>query len=297
MAKSIWYSQPLAEIWDSYHKTNKNGDITPKEFIYRWMTPQILNPFLPNGQPTQTNILKSEMFFLDSEKKFLHLFFIDKSLRDFLINLPIKDFDGLIQTIIEKGNEYESGIINTFGENIATGQKTTRLDFGIHIPYENKYKGYAFSFHFNEKNKLVFVWLVGNNAGFIPVEKYNELIKQESENAKDICAYFQLAVNTIIYMNTFPKCVVDGAPPILKQDYAQRVELDEKVSNIIKNSISRGMMTPHSRRAYFKRLTSDFYTHKKGQTILVSETTVNGNAKTIYTANDLEKLENGEKQQ
>lgn len=47
---------------------------------------------------------------------------------------------------------------------------------------------------------------------------------------------------------------------------------------------------PHSRRAYFKRLTSDFYTHKKGQTILVKETMVNGKAKTVYTANDLEKF-------
>ncbi len=50
-------------------------------------------------------------------------------------------------------------------------------------------------------------------------------------------------------------------------------------------------MTPHSRRAYFKRLSSDFYTHKRGQTILVSETTVNGKAKTIYTADNLEKME------
>ena len=289
-AKKIWYSQPLAEIWDAYHKTNRKNPITPKEFIYEWMRPQILNPFMPDATPTQTNIFVSEMFFLDTEKKFLHLFFVDKSLRDFLIELPIKDFEGLIQTVIEKGIENESGIMNTFGANFSTGQKSSRLDFGIHIPYENKYKGYAFSFHFNEKGKLVFVWLVGNNAGFIPVENYKELLKDESENAKTICSYFQLAVNTIIYMNTFPKCVVDGAPPILKEEYAERIELDEKVSNIIKNNSQRGIITPHSRRAYFKRLTSEFYTKKRGQTILVSEATVNGKAKTIYTASDLEKM-------
>ena len=162
------------------------------------MTPQILNPFMPSGIPTQTNILVSEMLFLDSEKKFLHLFFLDKALRDFLINLPIKDFDGLIQTIIEKGEEYESGIINNLGGNFGTGEKTAHLDFGIHIPYENKYKGYAFSFHFNENKKLVFVWVVGNNAGFIPVEKYNDLLKSNDENNKKISSYFQLAVNTIV---------------------------------------------------------------------------------------------------
>lgn len=291
MAKTIWYSQPLAEIWEAYHKSNKKSTLTPKEFIYEWVLPEVRNPFMADPTPGQTSILISEMFFLDTEKKFLHLFFMEKDLRDFLIKLPIKDFNGLIQTIIDKGTETESGILSSRGDNIDTGQKTSRLDFGIHIPYENKFKGYAFSFHFDEQNKLVFVWLVGNNAGFIPVEKYNDLIKDESEDSKIICSYFQLAVNTVIYMNTFPNCVVDGAPPILKLDYAHRIELDEKVSNIIENSKTRGIVAPHSRRAYFKRLSSDFYTHKKGQTILVSETTVNGKAKTVYTASDLEKME------
>lgn len=291
MAKTIWYSQPLAEIWEAYHKSNKKSTLTPKEFIYEWVLPEVRNPFMADPTPGQTSILISEMFFLDTEKKFLHLFFMEKDLRDFLIKLPIKDFNGLIQTIIDKGTETESGILSSRGDNISTGQKTSRLDFGIHIPYENKFKGYAFSFHFDEQNKLVFVWLVGNNAGFIPVEKYNDLIKDESEDSKLICSYFQLAVNTVIYMNTFPNCVVDGAPPIMKLDYAHRIELDEKVSNIIENSKTRGIVAPHSRRAYFKRLSSDFYTHKKGQTILVSETTVNGKAKTVYTASDLEKME------
>ena len=291
MAKTIWYSQPLAEIWEAYHKSNKKSTLTPKEFIYEWVLPEVRNPFMADPTPGQTSILISEMFFLDTEKKFLHLFFMEKDLRDFLIKLPIKDFNGLIQTIIDKGTETESGILSSRGDNISTGQKTSRLDFGIHIPYENKFKGYAFSFHFDEQNKLVFVWLVGNNAGFIPVEKYNDLIKDESEDSKLICSYFQLAVNTVIYMNTFPNCVVDGAPSIMKLDYAHRIELDEKVSNIIENSKTRGIVAPHSRRAYFKRLSSDFYTHKKGQTILVSETTVNGKAKTVYTASDLEKME------
>ncbi|MBR4322246.1 hypothetical protein [Treponema sp.] len=291
MAKTIWYSQPLAEIWEAYHKKNKKKTLTPKEFIYEWVLPEVSNPFMKDPTPGQTAILISEMFFLDTEKKLLHLFFMEKDLRDFLIELPVKDFNGLIQTVIDKGTEVVSGILSSRGDNISTGQKTSRLDFGIHIPYENKFKGYAFSFHFDEQNKLVFVWLVGNNAGFIPVEKYNDLIKDESEDSKLICRYFQLAVNTVIYMNTFPNCVVDGAPPIMKFDYAHRIELDEKISNIIENSKTRGVVAPHFRRAYFKRLSSDFYTHKKGQTILVSETTVNGKAKTVYTASDLEKIE------
>ena len=58
----------------------------------------------------------------------------------------------------------------------------------------------------------------------------------------------------------------------------------------MRDSDSTRTVSPHSRRAYFKRLTSDFYTHKKGQTILVRETMVNGKAKTIYTATNLERM-------
>ena len=101
--------------------------------------------------------------------------------------------------------------------------------------------------------------------------------------------YFQLAVNTIIYMNTFPNCVIDGVPINIKEEYSKKIEIAEKVIDIIKSDSTRIVM-PHSRRAYFKRLTSDFYTQKKGQTILVKETMVNGKAKTVYTANDLEKF-------
>ncbi len=102
MDKKIKYSKPLAVIWDAYKKTNKKGNLSPKEFIWEWMIPQIKNPFLPDGTQVQANILVSEMFYADSQKEFLHLYFVDKSLRDFLIELPIKDFDGLMLSILEK---------------------------------------------------------------------------------------------------------------------------------------------------------------------------------------------------
>ena len=43
------------------------------------MTPQIRNPFLSDGTQVQTNILISEMFYADTQKEFLHLFFVVKS--------------------------------------------------------------------------------------------------------------------------------------------------------------------------------------------------------------------------
>ena len=290
MGKKIKYSQPLSVIWEAYNKSNKNGKLSPKEFIWEWMTPQIKNPFLPDGTQVQTNILISEMFYADTQKKFLHLYFVDKSLRDFLKDLPIKDFDGLMLYILEKGIDIEGGCVTTLGQTLKTGKKEKSLEFGIHIPFENKDKGYAFNFIFQPKDKkLIFVWLVGTNSGYISVDQYKNLVNDNSENAKIVVEFFQLAVNTIIYMDTFPNCVINGAPQNLKEEYSKKIEIAEKVIDLIKSDTTR-TVSPHSRRAYFKRLTSDFYTHKKGQTILVKETMVNGKAKTVYTANDLEKM-------
>lgn len=290
MGKKIKYSQPLSVIWEAYNKSNKNGKLSPKEFIWEWMTPQIKNPFLPDGTQVQTNILISEMFYADTQKEFLHLYFVDKSLRDFLKDLPIKDFDGLMLYILEKGIDIEGGCVTTLGQTLKTGKKEKSLEFGIHIPFENKDKGYAFNFIFQPKDKkLIFVWLVGTNSGYISVDQYKNLVNNNSENAKIVVEFFQLAVNTIIYMDTFPNCVINGAPQNLKEEYSKKIEIAEKVIDLIKSDTTR-TVSPHSRRAYFKRLTSDFYTHKKGQTILVKETMVNGKAKTVYTANDLEKM-------
>lgn len=290
MGKKIKYSQPLSVIWEAYNKSNKNGKLSPKEFIWEWMTPQIKNPFLSDGTQVQTNILISEMFYADTQKEFLHLYFVDKSLRDFLKDLPIKDFDGLMLYILEKGIDIEGGYVTTLGQTLKTGKKEKSLEFGIHIPFENKDKGYAFNFIFQPKDKkLIFVWLVGTNSGYISVDQYKNLVNDNSENAKIVVEFFQLAVNTIIYMDTFPNCVINGAPQNLKEEYSKKIEIAEKVIDLIKSDTTR-TVSPHSRRAYFKRLTSDFYTHKKGQTILVKETMVNGKAKTVYTANDLEKI-------
>lgn len=42
-----------------------------------------------------------------------------------------------------------------------------------------------------------------------------------------------------------------------------------------------GIIMPHFRRGYFKRLNSDFYKNKKGQIVFVHETVVNAKAKTL----------------
>ncbi len=46
-----------------------------------------------------------------------------------------------------------------------------------------------------------------------------------------------------------------------------------------------GVVIPHFRRGYFKRLSSDFYKNKKGQIVFVHETIVNGIGKTLEKIN------------
>ena len=297
MGKKIWYSEPLYVLREAYKKARKsNKDLSVKEFIWTWMTPQITNPFLPDGRSVQANILISDMFYAETQKEFMHLFFVDKSLRDFLQSLPIKDFDGLMQTIYEMGMEIDGGALTTLGEVFKTGEKERMLNFGLHIPYESFEKGYAFSFTYNpEEKKLIFTWLVDSNHGYISVDEYKTLVKDVSESSKQIADFFQLAVNTLIYLNTFPDCIEDGPPKNLKEEYtasnARNITIAEKVYEMIKASSTRTVKS-HPRRAYFKTLKSDFFTKKRGQTILVSETYVNGKAKTVYTAANLEEFDN-----
>ena len=295
MAKKIRYSQPLAIIWDAYQETIRKSkiNVSPKKFIWKWLTPEITNPFLNNeaAMDVQTKLLIADMFFLDTEKKFLHLFFVVNYLRDFLMNLPLSDFNGLTEYIIENGEETEDAVLTTMGDNLATGKKSTNISFGIHIPFENKYKGYAFSFTYKaQEDKLVFAWLVNQDNGFITKENFSDLEKRTDERSKKIMSYLRLAVNTIAYMNTFPECIKDGVPEEFKEGYSKSIGIAEKVIEITEAEKSGKIVVPHFRRGYFKRLTSDFYTKKKGQLIFVSETMVKGTSKTVYTADNLDEM-------
>ncbi|MCR5699359.1 MAG: hypothetical protein K6G52_06935, partial [Treponemataceae bacterium] len=95
MSKKIWYSRPLADVWKNYQKANKNGDLTPKQFVKMWLAP-ILKNKTNNEYTVQSYLLVGDMFYADSEKLFLHLFFVDKALRDFLLDIPLADFDAVI---------------------------------------------------------------------------------------------------------------------------------------------------------------------------------------------------------
>ncbi|MCQ2248433.1 MAG: hypothetical protein MJZ50_05415 [Treponema sp.] len=295
MAKKIRYSQPLAVVWDAYQESVRKSkkEVSPRRYIREWIRANIKRNYLDieDSMDVQTQLLISDMFFADTEKKFLHLFFVDKSLRDFLMDLPLSDFNGLANYIIESGEEIEDALLSSLGNVLKTGRKSTNISFGIHIPFENKYRGYAFSFLYKaQEDKLIFSWFVNQDCGFITKEDFSSLEKQTDERSKTIMSYLRLAVNTIAYMNTFPGCIKDGVPEEVKEEYSKSIGIAEKVVEISEAKKSGKVVVPHFRRGYFKRLTSDFYTKKKGQVIFVSKTMVKGTAKTVYTADNLEEM-------
>ncbi len=287
MSKKIRYSEPLAQIWDAYNESQKIKPISYQDFIYQWIYRDMNNPFYPSNSYTQAHIFVAEMFYSDATKQMLHLFFIDSYLRDFLMEMPINDFQGLTQYIIDNGVKRKSGAISLLGSKTDELSNISNYSFGIHIPYENKYKGYAFDFTYDYNTKqLLFCFAVDKGCSYINLNNYEELLKKKTPDSEKSLQYLRLAINTIIYMDTFPNCVVDGTPDEIKNDYCKKITIAEKVLE----STSDKSVRPHFRRGYFKRLTSDFYTRMKGKTVFVSPTMVNGVSKTIYTAGNLEEF-------
>lgn len=283
MSKKIWYSKPLAHQWDIYLK-KYNPQEESIEHFYQRMIMNTNN--LQQWGKLQLNTFIWNLWYSDASKKLLHLYFIDKNLKEFLENVPVADLEGIIKYIEDNGFIREQGYL-----------KLKYYPFGIHIPYENKYKAFAFGLMNNQDNQVVLSWAVQKGGAWCSSKNYKELIKKDSEEAKEITKIFRLAINTIAYMEAFPECVKDGVPKLIKEkecENAYTIEIAEKILEPMHNNKNGKFVSPHFRRGYYKRLSSDFYKNKKGQIVFVSETMVNGKAKTIYTTEKIDDIKNME---
>ena len=286
MGKKPWYSKPLSTQWDLYLENYKHHKETIEQFLNRKTQEIIMNP-LQSWQKRQLNTFIWSLWYSDASKKMLHLYFADKNLRDFLENVPLADLEGIGKYIDDNGLITEQGNL-----------KLSYFPFGIHIPYENKYKGYAFGLMNNEEKQMILSWTIGKEGAWCSEKNYKELLKENSKNAKEITRIFRLAINTIAYMEAFPECVKEGVPELLKESNTENsfiLEVAEKVFEPVSKSEDGRMLSPHFRRGHYKRLTSDYYTNKKGQIIFVTETMVNGKAKTIYTTEKVKEIDSLDK--
>ncbi len=274
MGKKPWYSKPLATQWDNYLENYKNNKDTIEQFLIR-INQQIMNNPFQSWQKQQLKKFTWDLWYTDAINKMLHLYFIDKNLRNFLENIQLADLEGIGKYINENGMIEEQGNL-----------KLRIFPFGLHIPYENKYKGYAFGLMNNEQNQIILYWAIGKGGAWCSEKNYKELLKEDSRNSNEICRIFRLAINTIAYMEAFPECVKEGVPPYIKEEIKEKsfiLEIADKIVEPVNNSSSGKVVSPHFRRGYYKRLSSDYYKNKKGQIIFISETMVKGMAKTIYS--------------
>lgn len=288
--KRIWYSSPLKYFWEELYKKQKS--YTPNysdEQVFKVLRYSLLNSPLAVGESIESRdlILSGlELWKQDSEGELLHIFFLDRTLRDFLGTTPLSDLDGLREYLYHYGK-------STDVVYFTTKKKTNCIvyNFGLHIPFEKN--GYAFSLSLFDDKSIELYFSHGEKNGGLTDKLYSDLNKKQDSKSIEISKMFRLAINTIAYMKCFPECVTEGVPEITgnKTELVSQKNITfgitEKITDPIGIPNSR---IPHFRKGFFRMLRSDYFTNKRGQLIYVHETMVKGKAKTISTSERAEEL-------
>jgi len=247
-------------------------------------------PIMAFETPESRQLILSglELWREDSRGDLLHIFFLDKQLRDFLETTSLSDLEGFKKFLYEKGRDRE---VFHFYSN--TQSKNVYYQFALHIPYEGD--GYTFSLSIEEDGSLELYFSLGENGGLMSDKFYIDVNKKADEISLTQSKMFRLAINTIAYMNCFPDCVVDGVPNNLferSEDLSAKNFTLQLSAKIKENDNSPLSKIPHFRKGHFRLLKSDYFANKKGEIIFVTETMVKGKAKTVSMSPDTEKWEN-----
>ena len=105
MARKVQYSTPLKYFWDNLYRTQKK--FTPEftdDQIFEVLRNNIINsPLAPSETQASKQLIVSgwEMWRLDSKGELLHVFFVDKYLRDFLETTTLSDLHGIKKFLYE----------------------------------------------------------------------------------------------------------------------------------------------------------------------------------------------------
>ena len=282
MTKRVSYSIPLRRMWKMYKQWCKENKSSDEMGFYRYARAiASTNPIELNRQ---NEFLALNFWLKDFKKEILHIWIEQKELRDFLRDLPLRYLEGIKQYLKEEGEKQTTPFVE-IGQNL----EWVRYDLALHVPGE--IDGYMYSFTIMHDGTFTLLFCTGNSAGLIHESQYNRIKGRTDEDAVKALADFTLAVNLLAYMKCFPECVSNGAPDVNNSNtyrYKERsVQLvtSDKIAETVK-----GAMRPRFRKGYFKRLSSSFYTNKRGQIIWVSETTVNAKSKTVEMSDDEKKV-------
>jgi hypothetical protein len=297
--KSIFYSQPLSVQWAAYQKASKRNHDTVEHYFQKKNRVILTDPNLtPKERQIEAFIL--DLWAADTNKVFLHLYFVDATLRTFLEGIQLPDLSGILEFIRDNGFTSTQQALLPNGTPIEISKEgITALPFGIHVPGEAREKGYAFNLILNDDAEAVLIWAIGNDKGWLPLKEFPELEQDDSAEMSGVKQIVQLAVNTIAYMNAFPTCVVDGVPEeIKKRDIhsvnSRMLSISGKVRESLESADGGVVVTPHFRRGHFRHLKAERFTKLKGKIIFVHETMVKGRAKTVYVTDNIDKMHEGD---
>jgi len=288
MARKVYYSKPLKYFWQHFYGTQKK--LTPNftnDQIFTILRRNILAaPMGAFETPESRGLIVSglELWRDDYKSELLHIFFLNKQLRDFLENTPLSDLEGIKKFLYENGQSKD--VIHLYSNEQS---KSVIYRFALHLPYDTD--GYAFSLSIENDGSVELYFSLGENGGRMSDKFYADVIKKDDEVSLIQAKMFRLAVNTIAYMNCFPDCVADGVPKNLferGEDKSARnftFQLSEKIRDIDNSQLSK---IPHFRKGHFRLLQSDYFVNKKGKIVFVAETMVKGKAKTVSMSSEIE---------
>lgn len=287
MAKKAHYSQPLKYFWKHLYGTQKKltPEFTDEQIFYSLKTNLLKIPLGANETQEVRGLTISglELWREDSKGELLHIFFLDKQLRDFLEEMRLPDLEGIKKFLYENGEIKQ--IFHTYSNTIT---EHFTFKFALHIP--NEADGYAFSLRIEDDGSVELYFSQGKEGGLMSDKYYTDLIKENDTISLTILKMFRLALNTIAYMNCFPDCITDGVPKDLFEPSVRKTDtnitfhISEKIRDIGESPTSK---IPHFRKGHFRRLQSDYFVNKKGQIVFVAETMVKSNAKTVSMSDDI----------
>lgn len=282
----IKYSIPLRSMWERFHnwsqKTlNQDGDAFYSA-LYKYATTTSAEEF------RQGNTLELNFWYKDYKGEFLHVWFDQKELYDFLKNdVALKELDSIKQYLYVNGNHLTEK--DLYAPSISYNY--VRYDIALHVPFLEG--GYAFSFCLMPDNTIAIFFVDDFDSGRIHENGYNIAKSRIDKESVIVERNFRFAVNLLTYMECFPECVHEGVPSTNNETTYQtkgrniRLGISEKVME----DGQKGAKRPHMRKGYFKCLSSDFYKNKRGQIIFVRETMVKSKSKTVEMSDDESKLE------
>ena len=273
-------------MWEMFRKWSIQMHSQDASKFYDLSYQFALTRTVPKEQ--QSVKLQLDLWHKDYKGEFLHVWFEQKELYDFLQNdVALKDLVSIKHYLADNGDHLNEKDLDDPSIEFSFIQH----DIALHVPCLEE--GYAFSFCLLPDNTITLFFVDDEGAGQINESEYNIAKSRKDEDSKVVERNFRFAVNLLAYMECFPECVREGVPTTNNETEYQtkgrniRLGISEKVME----DGQKGAKRPHMRKGYFKCLSSDFYKNKRGQIIFVRETMVKGKSKTVDMSDDEKKVD------